>query len=108
MDVEAFENAAANARRLGEPAAYRVAAELYAGELLPEDLYEQWAETRRTELRSSYLSLLVEMAGIYEKREEYGPAIEALRKVLAEEPTNEEAHVGLMRLYATDGRRGGR
>ena len=32
------------------------------------------------------------------------PAIEALRRVVAEEPTHEEAHAGLMRLYALSGR----
>ena len=31
---------------------------------------------------------------------------QALRRALAEEPTNEEAHVGLMRLYALSGRQG--
>ena len=35
-----------------------------------------------------------------------GPAIEALRRVVVEEPTREEAHVGLMRLYALVGKRG--
>lgn len=34
-DVEAFEEAAATARRSREPAAYRAAVELYAGDLLP-------------------------------------------------------------------------
>lgn len=105
VDVEAFEDATANARRVGEPAAYRVALELYAGELLPEDLYKEWAEVRRAELRSSYLSLMTELAGLHEERGEYGSAIEALGKVVTEEPATEEAHVALMRLYVADGRR---
>ncbi len=37
VDVEAFEEAASAARRRREPAAYRAAIELYAGDLLPED-----------------------------------------------------------------------
>jgi DNA-binding SARP family transcriptional activator len=45
VDVEAFEEAAAVARRSQDPAAYRAAIELYSGELLPEDRYEEWAET---------------------------------------------------------------
>ena len=45
------------------------------------------------------------MSGIYEDRKEYGEAIEALGRVLAEDPAHEEAHVGLMRLYAVLGRR---
>jgi DNA-binding SARP family transcriptional activator len=35
VDVEAFERAAASARRSRDPAAYRAAIELYSGELLP-------------------------------------------------------------------------
>ena len=45
------------------------------------------------------------MAGIYEERKEYGEAIEALERVVAEDPAHEGAHVGLMRLYAVLGRR---
>ncbi len=47
VDVEAFEDAVAAARRTGEPAALRAAVELYAGDLLPEDRYERWAEEKR-------------------------------------------------------------
>jgi DNA-binding SARP family transcriptional activator len=47
VEVDAFEVAVASARRTREPAAYRVAIELYAGELLPEDRYEEWTEPRR-------------------------------------------------------------
>jgi non-specific serine/threonine protein kinase len=103
VDVEAFENAAATARRSREPTVYRAAVELYVGDLLPEDLYEPWTEEKREELRQLYLALLVELAGLHEEREEYEPAIEALRRVVSEEPTKEEAHAGLMRLYALSG-----
>ena len=105
VDVEVFEEAAATARRSRDPAAYRVALELYAGELLPEDRYERWAENRREEVRRLYLSLLVELAALYEERGAYGPALEVLRRATAEEPALEEAHVALMRLHALSGRR---
>jgi len=49
-DVEAFELAAERARRLRLPAAYRGALALYAGELLPENRYDDWAEEPREEL----------------------------------------------------------
>jgi DNA-binding SARP family transcriptional activator len=106
VDVDAFEEAAAMTRRGREPAAYRAAIELYGGELLPGDLYEEWAEGRRGELRQAFLSLLVELAGIHEERGEYGPAVEVLRRAVAEDPAFEEAHAGLMRLYALSGRQG--
>ncbi len=102
VDAGVFEEAAAKARRLRDPAAYRAAVDLYAGELLPADRYEAWAEERREGLRQQYLSLLLEMAWLHE---EPGPAIEALERVVAEQPTHEGAHVGLMRLFARSGRR---
>ena len=104
VDVEAFEEAAATARRSREPAAYRAALNLYAGELLPRDPYEEWAEVPREGLRQLFLSLLEELASLHEERGEYGPGIEALRRAVVEEPTREEAHIGLMRLYALGGR----
>jgi predicted ATPase/DNA-binding SARP family transcriptional activator/DNA-binding CsgD family transcriptional regulator len=106
VDVEAFEEAAATARRAREPAAYRAALDLYAGDLLPEDRYEDWAETRRAWLREEYLALLAELAGLYEQRRELEQAVGAFRRALSVEPAREVAHVGLMRLYATSGQRG--
>jgi predicted ATPase/DNA-binding SARP family transcriptional activator/DNA-binding CsgD family transcriptional regulator len=106
VDAEAFEEAALAARRSREPAAYRLAIDLYAGELLPEDRFEDWAEDERADLRRVYLELLTELAGLYEERGEYDPAAEVLQRVVAEEPTDEGAHASLMRLYAISDRRG--
>jgi len=106
VDAEAFAESAVSARRSRDPSAYRAAIELYAGELLPDDRYEEWAENRRGQLRRLYVELLVELTGLYEERGEYGQAAERLQRALSEEPTNEEAHAGLMRLYALSGRRG--
>ncbi len=104
-DVQAFEEAAAYASSSSEPAAYRAALDLYSGDLLPEDPYEDWTQTRREGLRQIFLDLLVEIALIHEEREDYTSAVEALRRAVAEEPVNEEARRGLMRLYARGGRR---
>jgi predicted ATPase/DNA-binding SARP family transcriptional activator/DNA-binding CsgD family transcriptional regulator len=104
VDVDAFEAAAATARGLREVATYRAALDLYEGDLLPEERYEEWTEGRRNELRQLYLALLVELAGLYEVRREHESAIELVRKATAEQPTLEEAHVALMRLYALSGR----
>jgi predicted ATPase/DNA-binding SARP family transcriptional activator/DNA-binding CsgD family transcriptional regulator len=104
VDVEAFEAAAATVRRSRDPAAYRAAIELYAGDLLPDDRYEEWTQGRREELRQLYIARLVALAALYEERDEHGLAIEALRKAIANEPTFEEGHAGLMRLYAISGR----
>src|SRR5215217_6588335 len=105
VDVEAFEEAAATARRAREPVAYGVGIDLYAGELLPGDRYEEWAEGRREELRRLYLTLLIELAGLCEERGEHEATVEALRRVATEDPPQEEAHAGLMRLHALSERR---
>ena len=106
VDAEAFAKAAVSARSSRDPAAYRAAIELYAGELLPDERYEEWAENRRGHLRRLYFDLLVDLTGLYEERQEYGKAAEMLQKALSDEPTNEEAHARLMRLYALSGRQG--
>jgi predicted ATPase/DNA-binding SARP family transcriptional activator/DNA-binding CsgD family transcriptional regulator len=105
VDVAAFEEAADVARCARKPAAYEAAVGLYAGDLLPEDRYEEWAEYRREELRRTYVALLLELAELHEQRAELRPAIEALQRVAKSEPANEVAHTGLMRLYAISGQR---
>jgi predicted ATPase/DNA-binding SARP family transcriptional activator/DNA-binding CsgD family transcriptional regulator len=105
IDVEAFEHGADVARRARKPAAYEATVSLYAGDLLPEDRYEEWAEDRREELRMTYLALLLELAELHEERVELGLAIDALRRVVRYEPAHEGAHAGLMRLYALSGQR---
>jgi predicted ATPase/DNA-binding CsgD family transcriptional regulator len=49
--------------------------------------------------------LLVELGRIYERSGELGPAIEQFHRAVTSEPTLEEAHVALMRLYARSGQR---
>ena len=64
VDVDRFELAAADARRVKTPAAYRAALALYAGELLPENRYDDWAETRREELAALAAELEEEVAAL--------------------------------------------
>jgi predicted ATPase len=64
VDVERFELAATNARHAETPAAYRAALSLYGGELLPENRYDDWAETRREELASLAAALEQEAAAL--------------------------------------------
>jgi predicted ATPase/DNA-binding SARP family transcriptional activator len=105
VDVEIFGAEAALAHRDKDPSAYRRALDLYAGDLLPEDLYEEWTEGPRAELRQTCLSLLTGLARVHEQQGEYDNAIEALRRAVAAEPQLEEAHAGLMRVYALQGNR---
>ena len=105
VDVKAFEQAAQEAWSSRQPAAHRAAIDLYSGDLLPRDRYEEWAERRREELLGTFLSLLLGMAALLEEREAFDPASAALREVVAREPAHEEAHSSLMRVYARAGQR---
>ncbi|HUP21976.1 MAG TPA: BTAD domain-containing putative transcriptional regulator, partial [Thermoanaerobaculia bacterium] len=104
-DVGAFEAAAAAARRSRDPAEYRRALDLYRGDLLPENPYEDWAASRREQLRALHLDLLAELAEQHEARGESELAIDTLERLIAAEPVREEAHRRLMRLHAAAGRR---
>lgn len=103
IDAEEFGAAAVSARTSREPAVYRRALRLYTGELLPEDRYEPWLEGRRAELHRLYLGLLLDLSRLYTERCELDSAEEALRWLVGSEPTHEEAHAELMRLYALRG-----
>jgi predicted ATPase len=64
VDFDDFERAAADARRVASPSAYRAALSLYRGELLPENRYDDWAETRRVELAELHDALAAELAAL--------------------------------------------
>ncbi|MFN8516535.1 MAG: BTAD domain-containing putative transcriptional regulator [Chloroflexia bacterium] len=104
-DLAAFAEAATAARRDGLPAPYVAALAHYGGDLLPEDRYEEWTQGPREESRGIYLALLAELARLYERRGSNAEAIATLERLVAAEPTDEAAHVGLMRLHALSGQR---
>lgn len=103
VDVPAFERAAANARRTGDPDSYQTALDLYAGDLLPEDRYEDWVAGRREALRQEYLALLLRLSEVEVQRGNPAAAIAALWQLVAAEPAHEAARRALMRLYAERG-----
>jgi predicted ATPase/DNA-binding SARP family transcriptional activator len=105
VDVVAFERAAGQARQRHDPTLYRAALDLYAGELLPEDRYEEWASARREALHQNHLALLRDLARLAEARADYALAIETLHKALTADGADEEVHRDLMRLYALSGAR---
>ncbi|RPJ50042.1 MAG: hypothetical protein EHM21_05805, partial [Chloroflexi bacterium] len=109
IDVEQFETAA-NAALSGTKdsqnlQAYQAALALYKGELLPEDLYEEWTIQRREALRQTFLSLLLNLARLQETQQDYPAGIDTLLRLLAVDHSHEEAHAALIRLYALSGHR---
>ncbi len=100
VDAEAFERAAAAALRTRDIHALEEAVHFYAGELLPDDRYEEWTLTRREALLRQYLVLLTELASRHEQAGEMNRAVGVLQQALNLEPAHEEAHVRLIRLHA--------
>jgi DNA-binding SARP family transcriptional activator/TolB-like protein/Tfp pilus assembly protein PilF len=105
IDVEAFEGAAAEALKSSDAQAYEKALRLYEGDLLIEDPYEDWAASRREHLRGLRHDLLWKLSRLYESRGEHEHSINRLREMFECDPTDEEVHRGLMRLYALTGNR---
>ena len=103
IDVGAFEAAVRQAWRSSDPAECEAALALYQGDLLPDDLYEDWLNGRRTALRASFLTLLRRLAQLHEQRGEASAAIADLQRLLAAEPLDEDAHAALIRLLALAG-----
>jgi predicted ATPase/DNA-binding SARP family transcriptional activator len=105
VDLDAFEQAVAASWRTDELVVVQRAIDLYAGDLLPEDPYEEWLEHRRTTARTSYLALLTRFGRLLAERGDVNRAVGVFQQLVALEATQEEAHVALMRLYALAGQR---
>ncbi len=105
VDVEKFEDAAGEARGSGDKALCQSAVELYTGELLPEDRYEDWCSARRESLREQCIALLLELSALERDAGDGAAAVRWLQRALVEDPLNEEAHRRLMTLFAMSGRR---
>jgi predicted ATPase/DNA-binding SARP family transcriptional activator len=105
LDTEAFDAARRRARQTRDPRDYRAAVELYRGELLPEDRFEDWAEGPREAFRERHLGLLVESAEVLSERGEHTQVVDVASAVTAVDPFHEGAHRTLMRALAASGRR---
>ncbi len=105
IDLEAFEEAALKTHSNHDPAVYQAALALYTGDLLPEDLYEDWASSRRESLRKEHQRLLLALANLRRQNKDYPGAIIIFQQILVTDRACEEAHAGLMQLYALSGQR---
>lgn len=105
VDVSAFELSAEDAIRTADRAKLESALRLYEGDLLPEDLYEDWTAVQREHLRSIKGQALLKLAEVCEASANLPAAVEAYRQLIVSDPCNEAAHRGVMRLQAASGQR---
>ena len=102
-DVQRFEQSARAGLRDHSVSELEVAVSLYAGDLLPLDLYSEWTLLPREHNRQLYLDVLTTLAGLYERRGALSEAAEMLRLAIEKDPALEVAHRGLMRIFARRG-----
>ncbi len=93
VDAVAFEGAAVAALRAGDPGAAEVALAAWTGDLLPGDPYESWAFQPRQRIQLLHRELL-RRAGRWHELVEL-------------DPTDEEAHLGVVQTALASGDRGG-
>ena len=91
IDGTRFQQQAESAVTDGSIAAAKAALASYGGELLPQDLYEPWAEQSRQHLSRLHGELLHQAQDWHQ--------------VLATDPTNEPAHLALAQRYLDRGDR---
>ncbi len=91
VDAEEFRAVAEAAVAHGDPREAAHAADAYGGELLPDDLYEAWADDDRIRLHDLYLDLL-RLAGRW-------------HQLTLIEPTDEDAHLRVVAELARSGDR---
>jgi predicted ATPase/DNA-binding SARP family transcriptional activator/DNA-binding CsgD family transcriptional regulator len=105
VDVDDFTRAVDEARRARSEVAYERALALYRGDILPDDLYEDWTVARREQLCEQYVELLAEAARLHLQLGNQPQAILLLQRLIDARPAAEDAHLALIYLYAVSGRR---
>ncbi len=106
IDVDQFRTQVQRARiARHDVALWGQALDLYGGDLLPEDIYEDWTVAPREQLRELHHQLLMEVSALHEARGRTDLAIERLHQLLYLDPIHEGAHRSLMRLYCMGGTR---
>ncbi|HEX6698585.1 MAG TPA: BTAD domain-containing putative transcriptional regulator [Solirubrobacteraceae bacterium] len=113
VDLEAFLGEAAaglalhDEGRAAQAHAHLAAAEAaYAGDLLEEDLYEEWAVAAREQARDMYVRVARRLAGDAHAAGDHDGAIRLLLRVLERDAFDEDAHLALVGALVDAGRHG--
>lgn len=111
-DVEEFDECHRRGRHLEKNDQMRKAAieyekaiELYRGDYLVEDLYEDWTMVERERLSNAYMDILGRLAVHYMEVEQHQESIRTCYRVLEKDRCHEDSYRLLMRCYARLGLR---
>jgi tetratricopeptide (TPR) repeat protein len=105
VDADVFAAAAQRALRSGAVEDYGAALKLYAGELLPEDRYADWAAPHRERLAALHEALAAGLARALLERRSPEEAVALLEPLVADRPHDEPLHRVLMEALDRAGRR---
>ncbi len=103
VDLDEFERIANFAVQNNDLESGKKALEIYQGDLLTEDIYEDWIYTRRETMRLLYRKVAAKTAGLYHAESHHQAAIEILKRLAANDASDEFVQRLLMRLYAETG-----
>ena len=105
IDVDDFDAAATRAAATGAPEDIRHALALWSGELLPEDLYEDWAAPHRDRLSAVHTRLVGDLARTLVTDGRPDEALALVEPLAVERPFDEDVHRSLLVALAATGRR---
>lgn len=91
-------------RYLEATAEFEHAEKLYRDDYLVEDLYEDWTQARREELKDQYLLIVTKLADHCIERRDFVGCILRCHKILQRDACREDAYQRLMYAYALLGR----
>ncbi|MEX2161770.1 MAG: BTAD domain-containing putative transcriptional regulator [Anaerolineales bacterium] len=78
------------------------AVDLYQGPFL-QDIYMEWADRRREELRNLYVDALISLANLADSGKHYRDAKLLYEKILGVDPYRDEVHLSLMKCLVLSG-----
>lgn len=82
---------------------YEFAVELYGGEFLADDPYEEWTALIRERLRLTYLDVLGRLSDVRFSAGQYAACVNLCQRILERDSCREDAHRRLMRCYSRQG-----
>jgi DNA-binding SARP family transcriptional activator len=113
-DLDGFDAACSRLRVASENAnteqvllAARQLVEIYRGDLLPGDVYDDWLAEPRSVFRQDFCSAMLRAGQYFESLCDYETALEFLRKAGAVDPWREDVYQAIMRCNMYCGRRSG-
>ena len=84
---------------------YATAEQLYQGDFLQDDLYEDWPILQREFLLNTYMNLVERLSTLYINNHQFASVVPICQKVITKDRTHETAHRLLMQCYTSQGLR---